>query len=175
MANPIKMDSFWQNNKSKCPLTTVICHAWNAGKTEIGVLWKFLLRRPTSFPPGPKTTKPFSDSALFRYSLATKIKARCAGRSLMWIHVGYLCVWRRKAALSTAIALQTDFPFQAVYKERFNPSVLTKCTNITDTARAELGRTSARCGGVWPRPFSAIFSKIQKFAAKVACLDIKVD
>lgn len=47
-------------------------------------------------------------------------------------------------ALSTATALQTDFPFQTVYKERFNPLVLTKCTNITDTVRVELGRTSVR-------------------------------
>lgn len=70
---------------------TVMCYAWNAGKTEIGTQREFLLRRPISLPPGPKKTKLFSDSALFGYSLATKIKARCAGRSLVWLHVAYLC------------------------------------------------------------------------------------
>lgn len=65
--------------------------------------------------------------------------------SLMWLHVGYLVCDDEKAALSTAIALQTDFPFQTVYKERFNPLVRTKCTNIADTVTAELGRTASRC------------------------------
>lgn len=88
MANPIKMDSLQEDSKSERPQLTVICHAWNAGKTEISVRWRFLLPRPTPFPPGPKTTNLFSASALFGYSLATKIKASCAGRSLMWLHVG---------------------------------------------------------------------------------------
>lgn len=94
---------------------------------------------------GLKQQSRFLDSALFRYSLATKIKARCAGMSLMWLHVGYLVCDDEKAALSTAIALQTDFPFQTVYKERFNPLVRTKCTNIADAMTAELGRTAFRC------------------------------
>lgn len=52
-------------------------------------------------------------------------------------------------ALSTATALQTDFPFQTVHKERFNPLILTKCTNINDAARVPLGNTSVTAGFMW--------------------------
>lgn len=54
----------------------------------------------------------------------------------MWLHVCHLCVMA-KAALSTATALYTDFPFQTVYKEKFKAAAVTQCANMTDAVRGE--------------------------------------
>lgn len=64
--------------------------------------------------------------------------------SLMWLHVGYLCVTTKRQPSRQPSLRRADFPFQTAYKERFSPLALTQCTNITDTVRAEPGKTSIR-------------------------------
>lgn len=78
--------------------------------------------------------------------------------------------------MSTAIALQTDFPFQTVYKERFNPSVLTKCTNISDYVNRawQLHIEAVLIYIITSLTFSKI-ENLQFHISKVACLDNKVD
>lgn len=64
--------------------------------------------------------------------------------SLMWLHVGYLCVTTERQPSRQPSLRGADFPFQTAYKERFSPLAPTQCTNITDTVRAEPGKTSIR-------------------------------
>lgn len=85
-----------------------------ARKEETGARGEFLVRRSTSLPPGPETTKSFFFFRIARCldtPFAVKIEARCAGMSLVWLHVGYLCATTKEAAFSTAIASRADFPF----------------------------------------------------------------
>lgn len=42
---------------------------------------------------------------------SVKIQARCAGMSLVWLHVSYLCAPTKEASFSTVIAPRADFPF----------------------------------------------------------------
>lgn len=86
MSNPIKMDSL------KRGILPASQRWFVKHKMQEKCAWKFLLFQVTFLPPGPKKTNLFSDLWLFRYSLATKIKPRCAGGSLMWIHAHCLCV-----------------------------------------------------------------------------------
>lgn len=83
------------------------------------------------------------------------------------------CVWWWKAALSTAIALQTDFPFQTVYKDMFKPLVPTQCTNITWNL-AELQFDLVFVCVLILNNIVYIFFKYNIFGT-LACLDNKVD